>query len=172
MHALNELCIAASSASDETKEDLKTFMDYLATNPDAKIIFRASDMQLLIDSDASFLVELMARSRAGGYHYLGTDDGQLFNGPIFVLAKVIKSVMSSASEAECGALYMNAQEAIPFITTLEELGHKQKPVRIKTDNSTAYGIMNKIIKRKRSKSFDMKFWWLVDRVEQGQFIVY
>ena len=45
-------------------------------------------------------------------------------------------------------------------------------MQIKTDNSTAYGIMNKTIKRKRSKSFDMKFWWLMDRVEQGQFIVY
>ena len=45
-------------------------------------------------------------------------------------------------------------------------------MQIKTNNSTAYGIMNKTIKRKRSKSFDMKFWWLVDRVEQGHFIVY
>ena len=29
--------------------------------------------------------------------------------------------------------------------------------------------MNKTIKRKRSKAFDMRHWWLVDRVEQGQF---
>ena len=80
--------------------------------------------------------------------------------------------MSSVADVECGSLYINAQNAIPHITTLEELGHKQRPVPIKTDNSTANGIMNKTIKRKRSKAFDMRFWWLVDRCEQNQFKVY
>ena len=129
-------------------------------------------MQLQIDSDAAYLVNKQARSRAGGYHFLGNFDGKLFNGPIYILAKIIRAVMSSAAEAECGSLYMNAQHAVPHITTLEELGHKQRPVPIKTDNSTANGIMNKTIKRKRSKAFDMRFWWLVDRCEQNQFKVY
>ena len=133
-------------------------MDYLYTNPDAKIIFRASDMQLHIDSNAAYLVHPKARSRAGGYHYLGNFDGKLFNGPIYILAKVIKAVMSSAADAECGSLYINASDAVSFIITLWELGHPQKPVPIQTDNSTAYGIMNKTIKRKRSKAFDMRHW--------------
>ena len=124
-------------------------------------------MQLQIISDAAYLVAKMARSRAGGYHFLGDQDGRLFNGPIYVLAKIIKRVMASASEAECSGLFMNAQEAIPFITTLEELGHKQGPVPLQTDNSTANGIMNPTIKRKRSKSFDMNHWWLIDRCDQG-----
>ena len=171
-HAINDLCIAAATATDETQEALDILMDYLATHPDAKVIFRASDMQLLIDSDASYLTAPKARSRAGGYHYLGNYDGDLFNGPIYILAKIIKAVMSSAAEAECGALYINAQDAIPFITKLEELGHKQKAVPMKTDNSTANGIMNKLIKRKRSNAFDMRFHWLIDRVEQGQFNIY
>ena len=67
---------------------------------------------------------------------------------------------------------MNAQEAILFITTLEELGHKQQPIPLQTDNSTANGIMNRTIKQKRSKAFDMRHWWLVDRCDQGQFKVY
>ena len=94
------------------------------------------------DSDAAYLVAARARSRAGGYHYLGNLDGKLFNGPIYILAKIIKAVMASAAEAECGALYVNAQDAVQFITTLEELGHRQKSVPIRTDNSTAKGIMN------------------------------
>ena len=56
--------------------------------------------------------------------------------------------MSSAAEAECGSLYINAPNAIPRITILEELGYKQRPVPIKTENSAANGIMNKTIKRK------------------------
>ena len=38
------------------------------------------------------------------HHYLGDLDGLLFNGAIYILAKIIKSVMQSAAEAECGAL--------------------------------------------------------------------
>ena len=105
-------------------------------------------MQLAIDSDAAFLVAPRARSHAGGYHYLTTFDEILLNGPIYVLAKIIKAIMGSAAEAECGRLYMNAQEAVPFITTLEELGHKQRPISLRTNNSTANRIMNQQIKRK------------------------
>ena len=54
-------------------------------------------MQLKIDVDAAFLVAKRARSRAGGYHYLGNFDETLFNGPIYVLAKIIKAVMGSAA---------------------------------------------------------------------------
>ena len=34
------------------------------------------------------------------------------------------------------------------------------------------GIMNKTVKLKQSKAMDMRFYWLQDRVEQGQFRVY
>lgn len=80
--------------------------------------------------------------------------------------------MGSAAEAECGGLYMNAQEAVPFITTLEELGHKQDAVPIKTDNNTAEGIMNNKIKQKMSNAMDKQFYWVHDRCEQGQFRLY
>ena len=33
----------------------------------------------------------------------------------------------------------------------------------------ACGIMNRTVKQKKSKSMDKNFWWLADRVEQGQF---
>ena len=68
------------------------------------------DMVFFTDSDASYLVEPSARSRAAGYHYLGDSTGQSFNAPIYALAKVIKSVMTSAMEAEVKALFMNAKK--------------------------------------------------------------
>merc|ERR1712155_394889 len=112
----------------------------------------------MVDSDISYFVVPKARSRVAGYHYIGNKDKKLFNGPIYVLAKVIKAVMTSTTEAECGGLYINAQEAVPLIITLEELGHKQDTVQLKTDNSTAEGIMNKTIKQKRSKAMYMRFY--------------
>ena len=99
-------------------------------------------------------------------------DGLLFNGAICILAKVIKAVIQSAAEAESGALYMNAKEAVPMRTTLEELGHPQPATPMQTDNSTADEIMNRRVKQKASKSIDMRFYWLQDRVKQEQFNVF
>jgi hypothetical protein len=174
MHALNELCIAATKGTPATATALTHFLNYCASNPEAEIIYRKSDMVLTIDSDAAYLVAAKARSRAAGFFYLGNKDNQLFNGPIYVLTKIIQAVMSSAAEAECGGLYLNAKEAVPMRNTLIELGHPQPPngTPIRTDNSTADGIMNRTVKPKRSKSMDMRFWWLVDRVEQNQFRIF
>ena len=74
-----------------------------------------------------------------------------FNGQIYVLAKIINAVMGSAAEAEVGGLYMNALGLSPMRTTLEELDHPQPPTSIRTDNSTADGIMNKQSKKNKVK---------------------
>ena len=41
-----------------------------------------------------------------------------------------------------------------------------------TDNSTAEGYANDRTKIKRSKAMDMRFYWIKDRVNQGEFIVH
>ena len=84
----------------------------------------------------------------------------------------MKNVVSSAAEAELGALFHNAQTACPLRVALEEMGHPQPATPIQTDNSTASGIINDTVKQKRSKAMDMRFYWLRDRVRQGQFHVY
>ena len=93
------------------------------------------------------------------------------NGSAAVVAKTIKDVMASAAEAEAGALFVNAQLAAPIImrVTLEDLGFPRPATPMKTDNSTANGIMNGTIKQQRSKAIDMRFCWSKDRAEQGQF---
>jgi hypothetical protein len=102
------------------------------------------------------------------------NDNQLFNGPIYIYTKLILAVMSAAAEAKCGGLYLNPKELVRMRNTLVELGHPQLPdsTHIRTGNSTADGIMNRTVKPKRSKSMDMRFWWLADRVEQNQFRIF
>ena len=46
-------------------------LDYCHTHPDATIHYRANDMILKIQSNASYLSEAKAPSRAGGHFYLG-----------------------------------------------------------------------------------------------------
>jgi hypothetical protein len=39
------------------------------------------------------------------------------------------------------------------------------------DKSVVLGLASGTINAKRSKSVDMRFFWLIDRVKQGQFVV-
>jgi hypothetical protein len=80
--------------------------------------------------------------------------------------------MASTAEAVVGALFINAQDAVPILNTLIELGHPQPPTPIHTDNSTAAGFANDTIKQKRSKAMDMRFYWIKDREQQVQFLVH
>ena len=83
----------------------------------------------------------------------------------------MREVVSSAAEAELGAVFHNGKEATAMRHTLEELGHPQPPTVITADNSTAAGIANDSIKQKRSKAMDMRYYWVRDRVRQNQFHV-
>jgi hypothetical protein len=84
----------------------------------------------------------------------------------------MRTVLSSASEAEIGALFENCKKAAILCITLDELGYTQPATPIQTDNSTACGIANDNIKQQRSRAIDMRFYWVRDRVQQGQFILY
>jgi hypothetical protein len=80
--------------------------------------------------------------------------------------------MSSAAEAEIGAVFINSKEGAVLRTTSEELGHKHPPTPMETDNTTTTGYINGTIKQKRTRAMDMRFYWIKDRVKQGQFKIY
>ena len=179
--ALNEISNNQASPTEHTQKACDMLLDYLATHPDATIRYHASDMILSICSDAAYLVLPNARSRAAGYFFLtdlpnatNTLLTPKLNGAVHVLCKTLRSVAASASEAETGSLFLNAQEAVPMITALEEMGHKQPSTGtpLETDNSTATGILKAQVRMKKSKAFDMRYHWLKDRIAQGQFNLY
>jgi hypothetical protein len=60
----------------------------------------------------------------------------------------------------------------PLRVTLTELGHTQPPMPLRTDNSSAFGILNETIEQKISKAMDIRYHWITDRVLQTQFDVY
>ena len=146
-------------------------LDYLATHPNAAIRYHASDMVLAFDTDASYLSEVGGKSRAAAYYYMTREGNRAFtNGAVDVLSTIIKHVMSSASEAESGALYYGCKRAMPYRTTLEEMGHPQtKPTPVTTDNNTAHGLAIGTMSSKASKPNDMRFQWLKCRAAQRLF---
>ena len=89
-------------------------------------------MVLWFESNASYLSCTKSRSRASGYFYLSdcmddnntppdlVTDMPASNGPVHVLCKIMGEMVSSATEAELGALFYNGREAAPMRTTLAE----------------------------------------------------
>jgi hypothetical protein len=172
---INVLASEQSNATEVTADKVIELLNYCNTHPETKIRYHASNMILHIRSDASYLLESEARSRSGGFFYMGKtakNDKKLTNGAILIISKVLKHVMSSAAEAEIGAVFINSKEGDFLRTTLDKLGHKQPPTPLETDNTTSTGYSNGTNKQKRTKAMDMRFYWIKDRVKQGQFKIY
>jgi hypothetical protein len=172
---INVLASEQSNATEVTAYKVIKLLNYCNTHPETKNRYHASDMILHIHSDASYLSKNEAKSRAGEFFYMGhatRNDKKLTNGAISIISKVLKHGMSSAAESEIGAVFINEKEGAVLRTTLEELGHKQPPTPMETDNNTATGYINGTIKRKRTKTMDVHFYWIKDRVKQGQFKIY
>jgi hypothetical protein len=107
----------SSIAMEQTKATKKTMgrciqlLNYLASNLEAKVRFHASDMIMNIHSDASYLSETKARSRACGHFFMGwmPKNGEpiQLNGAFHVNTTILRFAVASAAEAKLGALFHN-----------------------------------------------------------------
>ncbi len=148
----------------------KQFLDYAPTHLDTILTYKRSNMAVMVHSNASYLSKPKACSRAGGHFFLSSDEADpIGNGAVLNIAALIKAVMSSAAEAELGALYINACKAVPQRCTQEEMGHKQPPTPMQTNNTTAVGVVNNNIQPKHTKAMDMHFHWLQCHKTHNQF---
>jgi hypothetical protein len=68
--AIGTIATQQANATTATIKAITKLLNYCATQPDAVVCYYSSDMILWIESDASYLSETKARSRAAGYHYL------------------------------------------------------------------------------------------------------
>ena len=129
-----------------------------------------------VDSDAAYLVAPKARSRIAGYYYFKNPrihkDIINVEHPILVECRCLRHVVSSAAEAETAGLFYNGQNIILLRRALHALGHMQKPTPLKTDNATANGFVNNNIHQRRSKPWDMRYYWLRDKQAQNEINIY
>ena len=167
--AVHELGSVQAKPTINDMKKMERLLQYVSTHQQNGIRYHASNMQLQIQSDASYLSRPKSRSVLGGLHYLGSTTE--INGPIFCTSKMISCVVTSAAEAELGAAFQNAQKGAQFRNTLIELGYPQQPTPILVDNTVAEGLANNTVNAKRSKSMDVRFFWLRDRVKHGEFTI-
>ena len=120
--------------------------------------YHASNMVIACHSDALYCSEPGARIRAGGHFFLSNDATMpAKNGAVLNIAQIIKTVITSAEEAEIGAMFINALDAVPQRMTLVEMGHPQPRTPMQTDNSAAHSVVTNNVQPQRTKAMDMQF---------------
>jgi hypothetical protein len=85
MHGLNNLSTQTTTGTQVTAAEIEHCLNYCATNPDSALLYRASNMVLMNDSDAAYLVAPGAKSCAGGHTYFGNrpdNPDQIINGAV------------------------------------------------------------------------------------------
>jgi len=173
--ALSSIAVEQTRATEKTMGRCIQLLDYLARNSEAKVRYHASDMIMNIHSDASYLSETKARSRACGHFFMGwmPENGKpiKLNGAFYVNTTILRFVVASAAEAELGALFHNCQDGIIFRQTLADLGHPQPKTPVHCDNATAVGVATNTVKRQRSRAMEMRFFWIGDKVAQDMYQV-
>ena len=80
--------------------------------------------------------------------------------------------MSSASEAELGAMFITAQEMVAMRQTLKEMKWPQPKYPLQTDNSAAAGVANNTITPRKLKTMDRRLHYLRCREAQVQLRYY
>jgi hypothetical protein len=153
---LSALASEQATHTEQTMQNCLQFLDYAASQEEAIVTYRASNMKLAIHSNASYLSKPKARIRAGGHIFMaGMEEIPTNNAAVSNILLIIKTVMSSAVEAELGALFINAKMVVSMQRTLEELGHPQPRTPIQTNNSTAHALLTNKILPKALKAMDM-----------------
>jgi hypothetical protein len=159
--ALSSLTSQQANPTERTIWLCKQFFGTMSTQEDAVLTYQASNMALAIHSNVSYLFEPESRSCAGGHILMGgKEEIPINNGAVLNILQIIWAVMSSAVEAELGALFINAKIAVSMRQTQIELGHPQPHTPMQTNNATAHVLLTNNILPKAPKAMDMCFHWL------------
>ena len=171
--AVTAVASAQAHPTQHILDQAQRLLAYAATYSDNRIVYNKSDMILRVQSDPSYLSRSHSRSVAGGLAYLVNAESphNKFNGSITSFSNIIDVVVASAAEAEYAALFSAGQLAAGLRTVLTALGHLQPPTVLLCDNARAVGLANDTVKMHRSKSIDMRYHRIKDRVKQTHFNV-
>jgi hypothetical protein len=110
---LSAITSEQAAPTENTMQTCLQFLDYAALQENTIVTYRASNMKLAIHSNASYLSEPKAPSRAGGHMFMaGMEEIPINNEVVLNILQIIKAVMSLAAEAKLGMLFINAKMAV------------------------------------------------------------
>ena len=97
--AINQLGSQQALPTEKIEQGVEQLLEYTSTHRNTVLHFHASDILLIINSNASYLILPKVRSRLAGYFYL-TTPSIINNGAALIKYKNIHHVVSSAAEAK------------------------------------------------------------------------
>jgi hypothetical protein len=116
--AFSSIAVEQTKATENTIIRCTQLLDYLSGNSDATVCFHTSDIILNIHSDASYLSEANARSRACGHFFMGwmPADGEpiRLNGAFHISTTIYASSLRRLLRLNWVPLYHNCQTGITF----------------------------------------------------------
>jgi hypothetical protein len=124
---VNEIGSEMAHGTVKVAQAADRLLAYARKHPNHAIEYKACDMILHVQSDASYLSRSHARSVSGGIFYMGNRDAPTdINGAICAHSSIIPGIPSAASEAEYCALFLsNGKHAIYLRTVAYALGYPQ-----------------------------------------------
>jgi hypothetical protein len=126
-------------------------------------------MILCTHANSSFHNESKGCSQAGAHIFVSKNNPYpKHNGPVLSISQIMKFVMSSANKTKLGALYTTAKEMVPLRQTLIKMGWLQPCMPIQMDNSTVVGVTILTVVLQKTKSMDVRLWWLCCQESQQQ----
>ena len=130
---LNEISTCHYAPTQDTMDICNQVLYYASTHPNATIRYHASNMILMKDPYAAYLVLPESRIRIAGYYYLTNRMLNSYKGthtpncPILTEWKTLKTVVTSSYEAETGGTFENAQNVIPLWHIIETIDLNRNP---------------------------------------------
>ncbi len=86
---LSAIASKQAAPTEKTMQKCLQFLDYTASQEDAIVTYRASNMRLAIHSDALYLSEPKAQSRAGGHMFMaGIEDIPINNEAVLNILQI------------------------------------------------------------------------------------
>ena len=135
-----------------------------------KIQFQASNMKLHIMSDASFDSEPKSKSRGGSFMWIGNNEPNLINGPIYCQSKILPGVPQSAAVAEIVQHVESGKMGIYARRILRCLGYPQTPTIILADNLCSIDYAHNNTKGRTLKTIARRTNWLKHVVRKNVYI--
>ena len=169
MVAVNFLCQRVTKSTLQDQEKLNRLLGYIQSTPGASIMFMPGEkgITLALYVDASYGVHPDGKSQSGATLIVGD------HGPVFIKSAKQTIVAKSSTEAELVATSDSANQLIYARLVLDGLGYPQsEPSVLYQDNmSTMALIKSGRPMNERSRHIGIRYFWITERVSNGEFRV-
>jgi hypothetical protein len=169
LEACNRIQAELHAPTERTLEKIDRLLAYLASYPNPKLVFHASDMILHAQSDASDNSLPGSKAMLGGIFFFGMKNNpDMINGPVHTLCMKAPMVTTGAGDSETAGAFFNSQMAIRIRNAARDMGYPQPTTAIGLDNTATLGYADGTHKASKSKHWDRKYNWIKEKVKEKE----